>query len=140
MKTAKFFNACVDAVAVEAQGDGPMKKLIEKMGGWFVTGNMTPLSSMSIMQRIGKVKSELLVGAFVQVTVSIDPHDSSKHIMRVSFSNLITRSKPSLSGNHSNRSLPSPRLHTVPCSPDHYPLKLLVCFSGSPQIQYRDGN
>ena len=113
MKTAKFYNACVDAAGVEAQGDGPMKKLIEKMGGWFVTDNVTPLSSMNIIQRIGKVKSELLVGAFVQVTVSVDLHDSSKHIMRVSFSCLITRSKPSLSGNRSNRSSPPPRLPLV---------------------------
>ena len=85
MKTAKFYNACVDATRVEAQGDGSMKKLIEEMGGWFVTGNVTPLSSMSIIQRIGKVQSELLARAFVQVTVFVDPHDSSRHIMQVSF-------------------------------------------------------
>lgn len=82
MKTAKFYNVCVDAARVEAQGDGSMKKLIEEMGGWFVTGNVTPLSSMSIIQRIGKVQSELLAKAFVQVTVFADPHDSSRHIMQ----------------------------------------------------------
>ncbi|KAK2564719.1 Endothelin-converting enzyme 1 [Acropora cervicornis] len=79
---SSFYNACVDATRVEAQGDGSMKKLIEEMGGWFVTGNVTPLSSMSIIQRIGKVQSELLARAFVQVTVFVDPHDSSRHIMQ----------------------------------------------------------
>ena len=85
MKTVKFYNVCVDAAGVEAQGEGSLKRLIEKMGGWFVTGNVTPLSTMSVIQRIGKVQSELLARAFVQVTVSVDPHDSSRHIIQVSF-------------------------------------------------------
>ncbi|XP_068727130.1 endothelin-converting enzyme 1-like [Montipora capricornis] len=82
MKTVKFYSTCVNTSGVEAQGDFPLKKLIEEMGGWFVTGKVTPLSNMSIMQRIGKVTSELLLKPVVDVTVAIDPHDSSKRIIQ----------------------------------------------------------
>ena len=84
MKTVRFYNACVNASGVQAQGDSPLKKLIEDMGGWFVTGKVTDLSKMSIMQRIGKVTSELFLKPVVDVKVAIDPHDSSKHIIQVS--------------------------------------------------------
>ena len=84
MKTVKFYNVCNDEAAVEARGDGPLKKLIEDMGGWNVTGNMTSLSSMSITQRIGKVSGELFVKPFIDVKVFIDIHDSNKHILQVS--------------------------------------------------------
>jgi len=82
MKTVKFFNACNDTAAVEARGDGPLKKLIDDMGGWNVTGNMKSLSSMDITQRIGKVSSELFIKPFIDVKVFIDPHDSNKHILQ----------------------------------------------------------
>ncbi|KAJ7382376.1 hypothetical protein OS493_035437 [Desmophyllum pertusum] len=82
MKTVKFYNVCLDAVAVEARGDGPLRKLIDDMGGWNVTGNMKSLSSMDISQRIGKVSSELFSKPFIDVRVSIDPHNSNKHILQ----------------------------------------------------------
>lgn len=82
MKTVKFYNVCIDAAAVEARGDRPLKKLIDDMGGWNVTGNMTSISSMSITERIGKVSSELFVKPFIDVKVSIDLHDSNKHILQ----------------------------------------------------------
>lgn len=83
MKTLKFYNVCVNETAVEAQGDGPLQKLIAKMGGWNVTGNMTSLSSMTITERIGKVSSELLSKPFIDIRVFIDPHDSNKHIVQL---------------------------------------------------------
>lgn len=85
MKTVKFYNICIDAAAVEARGDGPLKKLIDDIGGWNVTGNMKPLSAMSITQRIGKVTSELFTKPFIDVKVFFDPHDSNKHILQVSW-------------------------------------------------------
>ena len=84
MKTVKFYNVCIDEDAVEARGDDPLKKLIDEMGGWSVTGNMAPLSSMAITERIGKVSRELFIKPFVDVKVSVDPHDSNKHIVQVS--------------------------------------------------------
>ena len=84
MKTVKFFNVCSDMTAVEAEGDTPLKKLIKDMGGWNVTGNMKPLVSLSITQRIGRVSSELFIKPFIDVKVFIDPHNSSKHILQVS--------------------------------------------------------
>ena len=85
MKTVKFFNACNDTAAVEARRDDPLRRLIDDMGGWNVTGNMKSLSSMDITQRIGKVSSELFIKPFIDVKVFIDPHDSNKHILQVSF-------------------------------------------------------
>ena len=84
MKTVMFFNACNDTSAVEALGDDPLRKLIDDMGGWNVTGNMKSLSSMDIAQRIGKVSRELFIKPFIDVKVFIDPHDSNKHILQVS--------------------------------------------------------
>lgn len=84
MKTVKFYNVCLNETAVEDRGDAPLKKLIDDMGGWNVTGNMTPLSKMSITQRLGKVSSELFSKPFVDIKVFIDPHDSNKHILQVS--------------------------------------------------------
>lgn len=84
MKTVKSYDACVDEVAVEAEGDSPLKKLIDDLGGWNVMGKMTPLSSMSVTQRIGKVASELFIKPFIGIHVFIDPHDSNKHILQVS--------------------------------------------------------
>ncbi|RMX56366.1 hypothetical protein pdam_00004472 [Pocillopora damicornis] len=85
MKTLGFFNACNNTAAVEALGDDPLKKLIDQMGGWNVTGNMTPLSLMSITERIAKVTRELFIKPFVDIGVSVDPHNSNKHILQVSF-------------------------------------------------------
>ena len=84
MKTVMFFNACNDIAAVEALRDEPLRKLIDDMGGWNVTGNMKSLSSMDITQRIGKVSRELFIKPFIDVKVFIDPHDSNKHILQVS--------------------------------------------------------
>ena len=84
MKTVKFFNVCIDEAAVEAQGDSPLKNLINGMGGWNVTGKMTSLSSLNITQRIGRVSSQLFIKPFIQVMVSTDRHDSNKHILQVS--------------------------------------------------------
>ena len=84
LKTLGFFNACNNTAAVEALGDDPLKKLIDQMGGWNVTGNMTPLSLMSITERIAKVTRELFIKPFVDIGVSVDPHNSNKHILQVS--------------------------------------------------------
>ena len=84
MKTVKFYNICIDAAAVQVQGESPLKKLINDMGGWNVTGNMEPLSAMSITDRIGKVTSEIFLKPFIDIKVFYDPHDSKKHILQVS--------------------------------------------------------
>lgn len=84
MKTVTFFSACNDTASVEVLGDDPLRKLIDDMGGWNVTGNMKSLSSMDVTQRIGKVSRELFIKPFIDVKVFIDPHDSNKHILQVS--------------------------------------------------------
>ena len=84
MKTVKFYNVCTDTAAVEARGDAPLKTLIGSLGGWNVTGSMTPLSSLDITQRIGRVSSELFMKPFIDIKVFLDPHDSNKHILQVS--------------------------------------------------------
>ena len=83
MKAVKFYNICLNETAVEEQGDSPLRKLIDDMGGWNVTGSMTSLSSMNITQRIGRVASELFSKPFIDIRVFINPHDSNKHIVQV---------------------------------------------------------
>jgi len=82
MKTVKFYNVCTDTAAVEARGDAPLKTLISSLGGWNVTGSMTPLSSLDITQRIGRVSSKLFMKPFIDIKVFLDPHDSNKHILQ----------------------------------------------------------
>ncbi|XP_007522369.3 kell blood group glycoprotein isoform X2 [Erinaceus europaeus] len=40
-KAFKFYNSCMDTHAIEAAGAGPIRKVIEELGGWSISGNWT---------------------------------------------------------------------------------------------------
>uniref|UniRef100_A0A8D2BIJ0 Kell blood group glycoprotein n=1 Tax=Sus scrofa TaxID=9823 RepID=A0A8D2BIJ0_PIG len=42
-KAFQFYNSCMDTGAIEAAGAGPLRQVIEELGGWPVSGNWTPL-------------------------------------------------------------------------------------------------
>uniref|UniRef100_A0A8C0DMT4 Kell metallo-endopeptidase (Kell blood group) n=1 Tax=Balaenoptera musculus TaxID=9771 RepID=A0A8C0DMT4_BALMU len=42
-KAFQFYNSCMDTGAIEAAGAGPLRQVIEELGGWPISGNWTPL-------------------------------------------------------------------------------------------------
>ncbi|XP_074222990.1 kell blood group glycoprotein isoform X7 [Camelus bactrianus] len=42
-KAFQFYNSCMDTGAIEAAGAGPLRQVIEELGGWPLSGNWTPL-------------------------------------------------------------------------------------------------
>ncbi|KAG8515855.1 Kell blood group glycoprotein, partial [Galemys pyrenaicus] len=42
-KAFQFYNSCMDTGAIEAAGAGPLRQVIEELGGWQISGNWTSL-------------------------------------------------------------------------------------------------
>ncbi|XP_057360832.1 kell blood group glycoprotein isoform X2 [Manis pentadactyla] len=42
-KAFQFYQACMDTGAIEAAGAGPLRQVIEELGGWRISGNWTSL-------------------------------------------------------------------------------------------------
>uniref|UniRef100_A0A8C6CIU0 Kell metallo-endopeptidase (Kell blood group) n=1 Tax=Moschus moschiferus TaxID=68415 RepID=A0A8C6CIU0_MOSMO len=42
-KAFGFYNSCMNTGAIEAAGAGPLRQVIEELGGWPISGNRTPL-------------------------------------------------------------------------------------------------
>ncbi|XP_055980016.1 kell blood group glycoprotein [Sorex fumeus] len=42
-KAVRFYNSCMDTDAIEAAGAGPLRQVIEELGGWQISGNWTSL-------------------------------------------------------------------------------------------------
>lgn len=42
-KAFQFYNSCMDTEAIEAAGAGPLRQVIEELGGWHISGNWTSL-------------------------------------------------------------------------------------------------
>uniref|UniRef100_A0A8C6RTQ9 Kell blood group n=2 Tax=Nannospalax galili TaxID=1026970 RepID=A0A8C6RTQ9_NANGA len=42
-KAFQFYNSCMDTDAIEAAGAGPLRQVIEELGGWHISGNWTSL-------------------------------------------------------------------------------------------------
>ncbi|XP_006861335.1 PREDICTED: kell blood group glycoprotein [Chrysochloris asiatica] len=40
-KAFQFYNSCMDVDAIEAAGAGPLREVIEELGGWQISGNST---------------------------------------------------------------------------------------------------
>ncbi|XP_064228750.1 kell blood group glycoprotein isoform X9 [Aotus nancymaae] len=43
-KAFQFYNSCMDTRAIEAAGAGPLRQVIEELGGWRISGNWTSLN------------------------------------------------------------------------------------------------
>ena len=86
MKTARFYNSCVDEVAVNSQGDHLLKELIKKYGGWDVLGSITN-NTRDPMELVANLTRNLGVKPLISVNVVVAFHDSSSHIVQVCDSN-----------------------------------------------------
>ncbi|XP_031553864.1 neprilysin-like [Actinia tenebrosa] len=78
MKTARFYNSCIDADAVEATGDAPLKTLIRELGGWHVNGNV---SDEDILLRIAKINQVVPKKPLFNVKVRVNPQRSDTHVV-----------------------------------------------------------
>ena len=82
-KTKKFYNSCINTTAVNERSVTPLKDLIEKYGGWSVTGKGLN-KSWSVQEKMGQVLRDLNVQSLLSVDVRPDILDSSRNILYVS--------------------------------------------------------
>ena len=83
MKTAKIYSSCVDTSAIDNRGIAPLEDLIERYGGWTVSGKGLN-SSWTVEEKMGRIQRDLNVQTLLPVSVMTDLMDSSKHILKVS--------------------------------------------------------
>ncbi|XP_068717824.1 endothelin-converting enzyme 1-like [Montipora capricornis] len=85
-KTAKIYNSCMNISSINERGARPLADLIEKYGGWSVTGNGT--NSWSVAEKMGRVLRDLNVQTLLSLSVGTDLMDSKSHILSISPSSL----------------------------------------------------
>ncbi|XP_037691901.1 kell blood group glycoprotein isoform X2 [Choloepus didactylus] len=73
-KAFKFYNSCMDTLAIEAAGTGPLKHIIEELGGWQLSGNWT---SPDFNRTLRLLMSQY--GYFPFFRASLRPHPSPPH-------------------------------------------------------------
>ena len=71
--------------SINERGAPPLADLIEKYGGWSVTGNGT--NSWSVAEKMGRVLRDLNVQTLLSLSVGPDLMDSKSHILSVSRKN-----------------------------------------------------
>lgn len=82
-KTKKFYSSCINTTAIDERSVTPLKHLIEKYGGWSVTGKGLNYS-WSVEEKMGQVLRDLNVQTLLSVDVRPDIFDSSRNILYVS--------------------------------------------------------
>ncbi|XP_071467577.1 kell blood group glycoprotein isoform X4 [Marmota flaviventris] len=73
-KAFQFYNSCMDTDAIEAEGAGPLKQVIEELGGWHISGNRT---SFDFNQTLKLLMSQY--GHFPFFKAYLGPHPVSPH-------------------------------------------------------------
>ncbi|XP_076716000.1 kell blood group glycoprotein isoform X2 [Callospermophilus lateralis] len=73
-KSFQFYNSCMDTDAIEAEGAGPLKQVIEELGGWHISGNRT---SFDFNQTLKLLMSQY--GHFPFFKAYLGPHPESPH-------------------------------------------------------------
>ncbi|XP_040147264.2 kell blood group glycoprotein isoform X1 [Ictidomys tridecemlineatus] len=73
-KAFQFYNSCMDTDAIEAEGAGPLKQVIEELGGWHISGNRT---SFDFNQTLKLLMSQY--GHFPFFRAYLGPHPESQH-------------------------------------------------------------
>jgi hypothetical protein len=73
----------MNTTAIDSYGLQPLKDLIKEYGGWSVSSNYN--SSVTTATRIGKFARELNVDTLFGAGSTIDPYDSNKTILQVTY-------------------------------------------------------
>ncbi|XP_045420085.1 kell blood group glycoprotein [Lemur catta] len=74
-KAFQFYNSCMDTRAIEAAGAGPLRQVIEELGGWSISGNWT---SLDFNRTLTLLMSQY--GHFPFFRTYLEPHPSSPHM------------------------------------------------------------
>ena len=80
-KTIQIYNSCVNTAAINNRGITPLVSLIEKYGGWTVTGK--GLNSWKVQEKMGHIQRDLNVQTLLSVSVRTDLMDSTRKILMV---------------------------------------------------------
>ena len=80
-KTTQIYNSCVNTAAINNRGITPLVSLIEKYGGWTVTGK--GLNSWTVQEKMGHIQRELNVHSLLFASVGTDDEDSTRNILTV---------------------------------------------------------
>ena len=80
-KTTRIYNSCVNTTAINNRGISPLVSLIEKYGGWTVTGK--GLNSWTVQEKMGHIQRDLNVHTLLSVSVRTDFVDSTRNILMV---------------------------------------------------------
>ncbi|KAL2777784.1 kell blood group glycoprotein [Daubentonia madagascariensis] len=73
-KAFQFYNSCMDTHAIEAAGAGPLRQVIEELGGWCISGNWT---SLDFNRTLRLLMSQY--GHFPFFRAYLGPHPASSH-------------------------------------------------------------
>ncbi|KAM4874069.1 kell blood group glycoprotein [Thomomys bottae] len=73
-KAFQFYKSCMDTDAIEAAGAGPLRQVIEELGGWHRTGNRT---SLDLNRTLRLLMSQY--GHFPFFKAYLRPHPSPPH-------------------------------------------------------------
>ena len=80
-KTTQIYNSCVNTAAINNRGNAPLLSLIEKYGGWTVTGK--GLNSWTVQEKMGRIQRDLNVHSLLFASVGTDDDDSTRNILTV---------------------------------------------------------
>nr|XP_055140291.1 kell blood group glycoprotein isoform X2 [Symphalangus syndactylus] len=73
-KAFQFYNSCMDTHAIEAAGTGPLRQVIEELGGWRISGKWT---SLNFNRTLRLLMSQY--GHFPFFRAYLGPHPASPH-------------------------------------------------------------
>ncbi|XP_058537463.1 kell blood group glycoprotein isoform X3 [Ochotona princeps] len=73
-KAFRFYSSCMDTQAIEDAGAGPLKQVIEELGGWHISGNWT---SLDFNQTLKLLMSRY--GHFPFFRAYLRPHPTPPH-------------------------------------------------------------
>uniref|UniRef100_H0X9C3 Kell metallo-endopeptidase (Kell blood group) n=1 Tax=Otolemur garnettii TaxID=30611 RepID=H0X9C3_OTOGA len=73
-KAFQFYSSCMDTHTIEASGTGPLKQVIEELGGWRISGNWT---SLDFNQTLRLLMSQY--GHFPFFRAYLEPHEITSH-------------------------------------------------------------
>ncbi|XP_048196334.1 kell blood group glycoprotein isoform X2 [Perognathus longimembris pacificus] len=73
-KAFQFYKSCMDTDAIEASGAGPLRQVIEELGGWNISGNWT---SLDFNRTLRLLMSQY--GHFPFFRAYLRPHPSPPH-------------------------------------------------------------